>query len=363
MKRVPSKKKAVIRNTAKARKKKPTCCTAPETPWRRFINAGQKYLSRTTIILIVIAIILRFIPIDRRFSSEITSKKVNIALSKEAFESQITLTMEPFLKSLTVYAQKMELATSEFHIVRTDDPKFEAVSDMHSLKAISRNSTYYRLENIGKRTLPVLISFRPDKTEKTPIIELEYQEKEGKAENILTMELPAGKASLDLSTKRILLRIHESDIEYGPENSNKGQLSIEGEPHKIDVTMESAEDQRILLCAEKGTTYDLSFDDSLPPLITVLKFIEVDPKSMVYPDKEYALSAKDKYPRNPDIRIEAKIEEVAKSSVTAEGIYVNMSGKYGKIRIAQTLEKNTALDEAIMFLKKIWPFVKKDSYD
>ena len=308
-----------------------------------------------TILIILLAAPLSLIPVSRKFSSDITSKKVLIQLGNKEQQKEITATTHIFLKNLTVSADKINLLTTEFTIEETNEPKFRGINHANTLEAESKSRTYYGIENLQSITIPTIITF--DLQKQKPAIQLEVKEKRHENENIIEIQPPSGKTALELTTKEVLLLIHNSRIKYGTETAetNGKRIEIKGKPYKISIqATETSDLTGITLCIKKGEIYELNFQNTLPNLISSLEFYQVTPKSTVYPDRKDAISIKDKYPPYPDIKIEGTIEEVNKICLTDEGINIIIKGEYSKIKIAQTEQRNTLLDEATDFWKKIY---------
>lgn len=324
---------------------------------RKVLSIIGKILGSTAGIVIIAALIAKQIPYDRQFSINITSKGLNIKLSSEKEAEPITITTHPSLKEITISADNIKMTTTEFAIEHTNEPKLKKIKGAHALQANSENPTYYGIENKTSITIPTIITFQTSK-DKTRL-NLEFKER-NERESVTDASLPHGKTTIKLSTENSLLKIHNSKITYGTQTTKTGgkEIIIVGKPEKIGIDAESTKNILLTFHIQKGDPCDVTFDNDISKLITKLRFFQANPKSTIHIARKEPIQLKDKYVQNPNIKIKGSIEKIQAFQLTDEGIQTKMEGRYGKIKIAETLIKNTYFDEGKELLQEILPFLK-----
>jgi translation initiation factor 2 beta subunit (eIF-2beta)/eIF-5 len=309
-----------------------------------------------TAILIIICVILYQISIPRGFSIETTARKFNFIAEGENEGQAIQITAHPFIKSLTVSAERLRITTSEFIIAETNEPKLKGARQPDQLETNSTEATYYNIQNNEIATIPVIISVYPKQRKK---IGIEFnQEKEGR-ENITDIELPAGKASINMSSRRTTINVLKSEIIYGNRQTNTEgkEIQITGTPDKIDIAMEGNEQNRIKIFTIKGKPFALQPGDIAANQIINPEFYKASKETTIYLDPKEKLPIKGEFIEEPDISIRGKIRKVKKVEINDEGISATLEGEFTRIKIAETEFKNTALEEVKRFFGKIPEFV------
>jgi hypothetical protein len=321
------------------------------------VRVSGRTLSIIIIILLSIAaFILDQIPTHRRFSIETTAKGIDILTDFKDEKTFLQMTAHPVLKMLTVSAQKLNISTSDFVILETNQPNLKTMQPS-SLKVDSTEQTYYHISNNQSTTIPTIIAIQPNQANAKTAIRFK-RDKEN-SENLATIELPPSNTKLDISAKETTLTINSSQISYGNKQANTDgkEILITGKPNKIDINMESSGKPEITFRTKKGTTYSLELDEKAIRQITNLEFLDASKETTIYLDPKEKVPIKDDFVKNPKIRLKGKIVSIKQLEITDNGIAATLEGKYVRIKIAETNLANTVLDDVLRFLDKIWKYV------
>jgi hypothetical protein len=343
------------RNNKKAAKKPPKTSGKSDNSgkWIKIILGSSVGLAA---LLVFIALILDQFPVHHRFSIETSSKEIIIHVENKADPKPFKISGQPYLTLLSISAQNLTMETSEFVIQETNEPKLSGIKKADILKATSKTSAYYQVENIGDTALPTEFYCSSD-IQKAQII---FRFGKDGEKYLLKLQLPAGKTTAELKTKQINLLIHDSKIEFGKiaADTKGNRIKIKGKPHKIKIDIDGSNPAKTELYTKKGEAYELKSEPNPPANITGIEFRKASSDTKIFRDKEDVTPIKEKFPSNPTIKIKGSIKSIEKLQIADNGIETTMVGEYVTIEIAETVMENTALDEATDFLEKIWKFVK-----
>lgn len=311
------------------------------------------------ICIILIALVLYLIPVDATFSIQTTSKGISLENLCQANKNNTTITAHPFLSNLTVNADKLYLKTSLFKISQVNNNILSKSKNANILTSKTIAQSYYHIKNKKCRIAPIVLNCQPN-TNNAKLL-LKYENTSDKKQNILTMELPAGKANIDMSARNVSLMLHDSTIKHGEQQAttNGNRVTVQGDPSKLNIYL-YGDKPTVKIHSCKGKNYKLEFDDITSLHEKTIKIIDLDPSKLKisFNGKDRATKS-DNWPTNAQIVIELGNLERKELTISEKGIQVTLSGECSDIKIAgiEKLER-TALDVVVKFIEKIPDTIK-----
>ena len=220
----------------------------------------SKIVGSVAILGLITAVILDQDQVSHGFSIETTAKEIEFDIVNTAQAKPFKVTTHPYLKVLSLSADKLKISTSEFLIEETNKQELRGAVTAQVLEAKSKNATYYQIQNLESRKMLIEIRIQPNKNEYE--IRLEFKIEEGGDDKILDLHLPPGETVLKLKTKNIILLIHESEITYGNKSTKTEgrRMRIKGKPHKIDSEIQSSKQASVTIYASTGKSYELELE-------------------------------------------------------------------------------------------------------